>query len=67
MFLLQLLSLKSQDCEVYYSNAFSLETRLSTNPVLVIIYFQILCSNTDMAKKPVMWMAILCLTESTLW
>ena len=53
MFLLQLPSFKSQNCEVYFSNAFKLETRFSTNPVFVIIYFQILCSNPDMPKNPI--------------
>ena len=66
MFLLQLPSFKSQNCEVYFSNAFKLETRFSTNPVFVIIYFQILCSNPDMPKNPITWMTIR-VTESTLW
>ena len=39
MFLLQLLSFKSQNCEVYFSNAFTLETRLSTSPVFIIYFF----------------------------
>ena len=51
MFLLQSLSFKSQNCEVYFSNTFTVETRLSTSPIFVIIYFQILCTNTDLAKK----------------
>ena len=67
MFLLQSLSFKSQNCEVYFSNAFTLQTRLSTSPVFVIIYFQILCSSTDMAKKPITWMTIIQVAESTLW
>ena len=37
--LLQLLSLKSQNCEVYFSNVFTLEMRLSTSPAFVTIYF----------------------------
>ena len=64
--LLQLLSFKSQNCEVYFSNTFELKTRFSTNPVFVIIYFHILCSNTDMPKKPITWMTIR-VTKSTLW
>ena len=67
MLLLQLLSFKSQNCEVYFSNVFTLEMRLSTSPVFVIIYFEILCSNSDMAKKPITWMTIIRVAESTLW
>ena len=66
MFLLQLQSFKSQNCDVYFSKAFTLETRLHTSPILVI-YFQILCSNTDMAKRPITWMTIIRVTKSTLW
>ena len=58
MFLLQLQSFKSQNCDVYFSNAFKLGTRLSASPILVIIYFQILCSNIDMAKNPINFMVI---------
>ena len=64
MFLLQLQSFKSQNCDVYFSNAFTLQTRLPTSPIL--IYFQILCSNIDMAKKPITWMTITRVTKSTL-
>ena len=39
MFLLQLLPFRSQNCELYFSNVFTLETKLSTSPVFVIIYF----------------------------
>ena len=67
MFLLQLQSFKSQNCDAYFSKAFTLETRLHTSPILVIIYFQILCSNTDMAKRPITWMTIIRVTKSTLW
>ena len=72
MFLLQLLPFRSQNCELYFSNVFTLETKLSTSPVFVIIYFVfihffILCSNTDRAKKPIMWMTVIHITESTLW
>ena len=33
------------------------------SPVFVIIYFQILCFNTDMAKKPITWMTIIGIKE----
>ena len=58
MFLLQLKSFKSQNFYVYFSNAFTLETRLPTSPILVI-YFQILCST-------ITWMTIIRVTKSTL-
>ena len=64
---LQLQSSKSQNCDVYFSNAFTLETRLYTCPILVIIYFQISCSDIDMAKKSITWMTIIRVTKSTLW
>ena len=64
---LQLQSFKSQNCDVYFSNAFTLETRLSTSPILIIIYFEISCSDIDMAKKPITWMTIIRVTKSTLW
>ena len=58
MFSLRLKSFKSQNCYVYFSNAFTLETRLPTSPILVI-YFQILCST-------ITWMTIIRVTKSTL-
>ena len=51
MFLLQSLPFKSQNCDVYFSKDFALETRLSTSPIFVIIYFQIWCSNTEYGQK----------------
>ena len=42
MYLLQLLSFINENCEVYFSNVFTSETRLSKSPVLVIIYFFLL-------------------------
>ena len=57
MFSLQLQSFKSQNCDVYFSNAYKLETSLPASPILVIIYFKILCSNTDMAKKSITFTA----------
>ena len=67
MVLLQSLPFKSQNGDVYVSKTFTLETRLSTSPIFVIIYFQIWCFSTNMAKKPITWMIIVHITESTLW
>ena len=39
MFLLQLLSFKSRNCNVYFSNTFTLESRLFASPVFVIIWY----------------------------
>ena len=36
-------------------------------PILVISYFQILCSNIDFAKKPITWMTIIRVAKSSLW
>ena len=55
------------DCEVYFSYAFTMETRLFTSQVFFIIYFQILCFITDMVQKTIPWMTIISVTESTLW
>ena len=51
MVLLQSVPFRSQNGDVYFSKAFTVETRLSTSPIFVIIYFQIWYSSTDMAKK----------------
>ena len=37
------------------SNAFTLKTKFSINPVFVITYFYILCSNIDMSKNSITW------------
>ena len=49
--------------ESAFSSAFILETKFSTSPVFAIIYFQILCSNTDMTKKPITRMTVIRVTE----
>ena len=43
-FLTWLPPFKSQNSRVYFLHVLTLETRFSTNPVFVKIYFQILCS-----------------------
>ena len=67
MFLLQLQSLISKNYDVHFSNTFTLEMRLTTSPIRVINYFQILCSNTDMSQTSITWMTIIRVMKSTLW